>query len=62
MSDTFQHTDQQRQVLLARARLAAIDNKLRSLNEEREATRNPELRKLLDDQLPRLGEQREALK
>jgi hypothetical protein len=59
--DHLQHTEQQREVLIRRARLAAIDNKLRSLNETREATTDATLRKLLDGRLSQLGDQREAL-
>jgi hypothetical protein len=60
MSETYL-SDQQRSVRLRQARLARLDARLRELNEEREATRIPELRKLLDAKLTALGTQREAL-
>jgi hypothetical protein len=59
--DHLQHTEQQREVLIRRARLARLDAKLRSLNEERESTEIPALRKLLDERLSQLGDQREAI-
>jgi hypothetical protein len=42
-------------------RLAILDVKLRGLNELRECTTIPELRKLLDTKLDEIGEAREAL-
>jgi hypothetical protein len=66
MSDIFQHTPQQRAVLLARQearqeRLARLDTQLRGLNELRECTDIPELRKLLDEKLDEIGTAREAI-
>jgi hypothetical protein len=42
-------------------RLAILDVRLRGLNELREATLIPELRKLLDDRLDEIGSLREAI-
>jgi hypothetical protein len=55
------HSDQQRTTRLRQARLARLDARLRQLNEEREATSIPEVRKLLDAKLDALALQREAL-
>jgi hypothetical protein len=60
MSETYL-SDQQRTSRLRQARLARIDQRLRQLNEEREATSIPEVRKLLDAKLDALASQREAL-
>jgi hypothetical protein len=55
------HSDQQRTARLRQARLGRLDTQLRGLNELRECTDMPDLRKLLDERLSQLGDMREAL-